>query len=339
MMHRTFRTISATLRALLLATALGVCHSAMASSLTFALFGDVYMTPEHQGYLKGMLADMAAKGSDLAISTGGLKPADQNCNDKNLLAAYPVFAAAPLPTFYVPGDAEWLLCGKSANGNFSPEERLNLLRKTFYQSDRSLGQPSLPVIRQADYPEHMRWQTGPALFITLSSPNDINFDRKNTAAALSIQNRLDAVSEWIKEAYSEARKQDISMLVMVMPREVNFDAAEPKADVKAEGTKNLLADLIRSETIGFPGQVLMVHGGNGVHRIDQPITNPDNELPLQNFTRVETYGALQQGWVQVRIERNKKSGDDPVHRTEFHFESFPWPPLDMGTEEDTKTVN
>lgn len=336
MMHRAFQTIGTLIKALLLACTLGLSHSVWASSLTFALFGDVYMTPEHQGYLKGMLADMASKGSDLAISTGGLKPADQSCQDKNLLAAYPVFAAAPLPLFYVPGDAEWLLCGKSANGNYAPEERLNLLRKTFYQSDRSLGQKSLPLIRQADYPEHMRWQSGPALFITLSSPADIRFDRKNAEAAQSVQNRTDAVISWIKEAYSEARKQDISMLVMVMPREVNFDAVDPKA----QGDKNLLADLIRSETTEFPGQVLMVHGGNGVHRIDQPITNPDNELPLQNFTRVETYGALQQGWVQVRIERNKKSGDDPVHRTEFHFESFPWPPLDMETEEEvSKTAS
>jgi len=338
MMQRTCRTIRATIKAAVLAAALSCSHSVFASNLTFALFGDVYMTPEHQGYLKGMLADMAAKGSALAISTGGLKPADQNCKDTNLLAAYPVFAAAPLPTFYVPGDAEWLLCGKSVTGNFTPEERLNLLRKTFYQSDRSLGQPNLPLIRQADYPEHMRWQSGPALFITLSSPNNISVDRKDVAGTESVENRTSAVEAWIKEAFSEARKQDISMLVMVMPHQVVFDA--PDADSKAPPDKQLLANLIRSETFGFPGQVLMVHGGNGVHRIDHPLLNPDNQLPIQNFTRVETYGALQQGWVQVKIERNKKSGDDPVHRTEFLFESYPWPPLDMKDDEgDPQTAN
>ena len=328
MMHRLYRT-------LLLTLVLAFGHNACASSLSFGLFGDVYMTPEHQGYLKGMLADMAAKGSDLAISTGGLKPADQNCQDKHLLAAYPIFAAAPLPTFYVPGDAEWILCGKSGNGNFTPEERLNLLRKTFYQSDRSLGQPSLPLLRQAEYPEHMRWQSGPAIFITLSSPDDIIVNRKNATAVESVESRTNAVAAWIKDAFEEARKQEIHMLVMVMPQEVNFDTTENTAN----GSKPLLINLIRSETIAFQGQVLMVHGGNGVHRIDHPLSNPDNpELPLQNFTRVETYGALQQGWVQVKIERNKKSGDDPVHRTEFVFESFPWPPLDMGTGEETPST-
>ena len=314
-----------------LLVSLAFSQTASASSLVFALFGDVYMTPQHQGYLKGMLDDMARKGSELAISTGGIKPADQGCQDKNLLATYPVFAAAPLPTFYVPGDADWAICGQTAGGNFVPEERLNLLRKTFYQSDLSLGEPQLPLVRQADYPEHMRWRSGPALFISLNVPGSHSKETKPAEDAQSLQHRTDAVLSWIKAAYSEARQQEISMLVMVMHGDPDLSAPE----AASTQPRAPMTDLLRSETEGFPGQVLLVHGGNGVHRIDHPLTNQSNEMPLQNFTRVETYSALQQGWVQVRIERNKKSGDDPVDRTEFLFESFPWPPLDMGTEEET----
>lgn len=303
---------------------------ATASNLVFALFGDVYMTPEHQGYLKGMLDDMASKGSELAISTGGIKPADQSCQDKTLLATYPIFAAAPLPTFYVPGDADWAQCGQAASGGFVPEERLNLLRKTFYQSDRSLGEPQLPLVRQTGYPEHMRWRSGPALFISLNVPGPSIKGSKSSEDAQSLQNRTHAVLSWIKEAYAEARQQDISMLVMVMHADPNLSTSETANALPSSP----LSDLLKSETEEFPGQVLLVHGGSGVHRIDHPLMNQNNELPLQNFTRVETYSALQQGWVQVRIERNKKAGDDPVHRTEFLFESFPWPPLDLGGEEE-----
>ena len=319
-----------TLLLLPILVSLAFSQPATASSLVFALFGDVYMTPEHQGYLKGMLDDMANKGSELAISTGGIKPADQGCQDKNLLATYPVFAAAPLPTFYVPGDADWALCGQSAGGNFVPEERLNLLRKTFYQSDRSLGEPQLPLVRQADYPEHMRWRSGPALFISLNVPGSNIKGTKPAEDAQSLQNRTNAVLSWIKEAYSEARQHEISMLVMVMHGDPDLSTPEASPPLP----RSVMTDLLKSETEKFPGQVLLVHGGNGVHRIDHPLTNPSNELPLQNFTRVETYSALQQGWVQVRIERNKKAGDDPVHRTEFLFESFPWPPLNMDSEEE-----
>ena len=334
MLHGLSRSLSLYIKAAVLSVALFTCQASFASNLVFALFGDVYISADHKNYLKGMLADMAAKGSDLAISTGGIKPANQNCQDKNLLATYPLFAAAPLPTFYIPGDAEWTLCNKNANGSFEPEERLNLLRKTFYQSDRSLGQPSLPLTRQADYPEHMRWQSGPALFVTLSMPEAVNPDQKTGAPKASDENRVNAANEWATAAFADARKQDISMLVMIMPREPGFDTA----DANTQATKSALTELLLQESKSFPGQILLVHGGNGVHRIDQPLINPENNLPVQNFTRVETYGALQQGWVQVRIERNKKSGDDPVNRTEFLFESFPWPPLDMGDEEEPVTT-
>ena len=314
------------------AITIGLCfsHSAWGSSLTFALFGDVYMTAEHQGYLKGMLNDMAAKNSALAISTGGIKPVDQGCQDKNLLAAYPVFAQAPLPTFYVPGDAEWAQCNQNNSGNFVPEERLNLLRKNFYQSDRSLGQPSLPLTRQPNYPEHMRWTSGPALFVSINIAGNNNLWTKKTQDTAEYQNRNAAAEAWLTAAFVEARKQELTMLVIVMHGDPAFNSGQ---DDIPKGYQALHA-ILKAESETFPGQVLLVHGGNGVHRIDHPLVD-HNHLPLQNFTRVETYGDMQQGWVQVRIERNKKGDDDPVHRTEFLFESFPWPPLNMGGEEDS----
>lgn len=297
-----------------------------AASLSFALFGDVYMTPEHQGYLKGMLDDMAQKNEALAIFTGGLKPAEQGCQDSHLLAAYPIFAKAPLPTIYVPGDAEWALCAK-----FAPEERLNLLRKTYYQTDRSLGEPSLPLLRQPEYPELMRWQSGPALFVTLSITGDNNLWGNKNEAGAGFNERSAADLAWLGDAFAKARESEISMLVIVMYGDPEFD--QPGVSEPSRGYVPLLNKL-KSETETFPGQVLLVHGGGGVHRIDHPLINPANSLPYQNFTRVGTYGALQQGWVEVRVERNSKAGDDPVRRTEFKFESFPWPPLSLDEPTD-----
>ncbi len=294
---------------------------ALAELLSFGLLGDVYMTREHEGYLKGMLDDMADKNESLAIFTGGIKSAEQGCQDSTLLAAYPVFAKAPLPTFYVPGDADWLLCAK-----FAPEERLNLLRKTYYQSDRSLGDPSLPLSRQAAHPELMRWESGPALFVTLSVTGSNNHRGDNEDASSEFTERSTANLAWLSAAFAKAVESQISMLVIVMYGDPEF--AQPGVSEPSRGYVSLL-DLLKTETATFPGQVLLVHGGGGVHRIDHPLINPANNLPYQNFTRVETYGALQQGWVEVRIERNDKAGNDPVRRTEFKFESFPWPPLSL----------
>ena len=292
--------------------------AAHAASLNFALFGDVHMTADHQGYLKGMLDDMARRREDLAIFTGGVKPVEQGCQDTNLLTAYPVFATSPLPTFYVPGDAEWASCTQ-----FAPEERLNLLRKTFYPKNRSLGDPSLPLTRQADYPEMMRWETGPALFVTLNIAGANNRWGPKAEASAEFQSRNAAGLVWLHDAFQLARDHDAHVVIIVMHGDPEFD--NPGVSESSKGYK-LLLEQLKSETGNFSGQVLLVHGGSGVHRIDHPLLNASN-LPYQNFTRVATYGASQQGWVQVLVEKNDKTGSDPVNRVTFRFESFPWPPL------------
>jgi len=321
--------------AIALSTGLLLMPPAMAANLRFALFGDVYMTPEHQGYLKGMLADMADKNAALAIFTGGLKPADQGCQDAHLIAAYPIFAQAPLPTFYVPGDAEWALCSK-----FAPTDRLALLRKTYYQRSTSLGDPSLPLSRQPDYPELMRWEfesgmaDQPAIFVTLNVTGNNNLWGDNTEASSEFRHRNAASLAWLEDAFRIAAEKSISMLVIVMHGDPEFDNT---GDAEASKGYQPLIEQLRRATAQFKGQVLLVHGGSGIHRIDHPLINPQNDLPYQNFTRVETYGALQQGWVEVSIAKNKLGGDDPVTRTEFRFESFPWPPLSDDIDPETTT--
>ncbi len=312
----------------LLCACLLLSAPAFSAPLKFALFGDVYMTGEHQGYLKGMLDDMARKNDALAIFTGGLKPIEQECQDNVLLAAYPVLASAPLPTIYVPGDAEWTRCTKLA-----PEDRLNLLRKTYYQNERSLGETSIVLTRQAQYPELMRWQRDAALFVSLNVTGDNNHWGNKAEGSSEYQSRNSANLDWLREAFQTAREGGIGMLVIVMHGDPEFD--NPGISEAAKGYRALL-DLLQSETASFPGQVLLVHGGNGVHRIDHPLLDA-NGLPLQNFTRVGTYGALQQGWVEVRVEKNTQA-DNPVNQTELRFESFPWPPLSHDSPDDQSTT-
>lgn len=320
-------TRTRTLRLALFVTALSLMLplQARSATLSFGLFGDVYMTTAHQGYLKGMLDDMADKNEALAIFTGGIKPAEQGCQDNHLLVAYPVFAQAKLPTFYIPGDADWALCAK-----YAPEDRLNLLRKTYYQSDRSLGDPSLPLSRETNYPELMRWQTGPAVFVTLNVTGNNNRWGNKAESTDEFQARNSAGMAWLQDAFTRTRQEELDILVIVMYADPVFEQSSGKDVLK--GYQPLL-DLLKTEVSSFKGQVLLVHGGSGVHRIDNPLLN-DSNLPYQNFTRVETYGAMQQGWVQVEVVNHKKTGNDGVSRTEFRFESFPWPPLTLDGNED-----
>jgi hypothetical protein len=68
---------------------------------------------------------------------------------------------------------------------------------------------------------------------------------------------------------------------------------------------------LRTQTLAFPGQVVLVHGDSHYFKVDKPI-RLDSGKVLGNFTRVETFGAASTDWVQATI--------DPKSRNLFRFE-------------------
>ena len=51
----------------------------------------------------------------------------------------------------------------------------------------------------------------------------------------------------------------------------------------------------------FPGEVLLIHGDTHDYRLDQPLTD-DRGAVLENFTRLETFGSPDIGWVRVVVD-------------------------------------
>jgi hypothetical protein len=60
-------------------------------------------------------------------------------------------------------------------------------------------------------------------------------------------------------------------------------------------------DALRDETIGFHGQVALVHGDSHYFKVDKPLNGPGGGV-LANFTRVETFGARNTHWVSATID-------------------------------------
>ncbi len=53
---------------------------------------------------------------------------------------------------------------------------------------------------------------------------------------------------------------------------------------------------------GFEGPVLFIHGDTHRQRVDQPLRDRETGDPLLNFTRLETYGSPDIGWVRVVVD-------------------------------------
>jgi hypothetical protein len=62
----------------------------------------------------------------------------------------------------------------------------------------------------------------------------------------------------------------------------------------------LLATLAR-ETLGFDGEVLLVHGDTHRFRVDSPLRDPATGAPVTNFTRAEVFGSPGMNWVRIRV--------------------------------------
>ena len=67
-----------------------------------------------------------------------------------------------------------------------------------------------------------------------------------------------------------------------------------------ETVDRFIAELAR-EAASFPGPVVAIHGDSHWQRIDQPLEDSVGR-PLRNFTRIETFGSPDIGWVDVVVD-------------------------------------
>jgi hypothetical protein len=226
-----------------------------------------------------------------------------------------LFNASRAPFVFVPGDNEWSDCNRVSNGAYDPLERLAFLRTLFWQRPESLGRKRIPLERQAGaYPEHSRFRLGPVLFVTLNLPGpDNNFGWQDEARA-EFRDRNPAVLGWLKESFALARREKLAGIVLLFQADPGFKRFAQ--GMPQRGFREFLENL-RRETLGFPGQVAVVHGDTHISRIDSPLLD-SNRKPVANFTRVETFGYPLMGWTRGIIDT-----DSPAL---FRFETYPWPP-------------
>lgn len=217
------------------------------------------------------------------------------------------------PVVYLPGDNEWTDCdrpstigGKVSDSN----DRLAYERALYYPTDRSLGQHTIAQIRQsAAYPENVRWTQGPVTYIGLNIPgSDNNFadGGKNGPAAqgqAEYAARNAANLDWLRAGFAAAKAAHSKGVMIV----IQADMWDPTATVTHFADTK--AELAR-QSIAFDGKVVLVNGDSHSFEIDKPLTDAAATnaagLPgpnvIENFTRVTTFGDVQNHWVSATID-------------------------------------
>ena len=90
-------------------------------------------------------------------------------------------------------------------------------------------------------------------------------------------------------------------VMVIWQADPNFNNEQHLADPRSWDAFADYVNALRQETMGFGGQVVLVHGDGHYFKIDKPINGPTDGV-LANFTRVETFGARNTHWVNARID-------------------------------------
>ncbi len=311
------------MRRRLLATLLVlIAGFAQAETWRFAVIGDIPYSAYERREMPRLLELIASEHPELIIHAGDIKLSSDPCTDELYLDRLALFNSSRVPFIYTPGDNEWADCRRVSAGHYDELERLNKLRSLFFAEPKSLGQRTVPVERQsAESPENLRWKLGPVLFLSLNVPGpNNNFGMGRTAKPEYLE-RTPHVIDWLKQGFALARREESAGIVIVMQGNPAFKHFA--AGLGHSGFRDLLEALLQ-ETLGFPGQVLLIHGDTHWHRIDKPLRDRASGRRVENFTRLETFGYPIMGWAKVIIDTESPSL--------FRFESHSYTPAPIAEQ-------
>ena len=278
----------------------------------FGLIGDFPYLPEQQREAERLLREMNREDLAFVAHDGDIKSGSTACTNDVYRREYRRFEGSQNPFVFTPGDNEWTDCHRLPNP--TPEEadplnRLDLLRRTFFSDNRSLGREEIPLVRQGDdYPENARWNRGGVTFATIHVVGSNN--NRPTTEAPTIGNeeewraRNAASIAWLRGAFRAAERRDSAAVMLVIQANIFEEDTDQPSGFTA------FKEALRQETIAFGKPVVLVHGDSHYFRVDKPLyaEEGNEETRVLNFTRVETFGEYDVHWVRGTVD----TGDDEV---------------------------
>jgi hypothetical protein len=272
-----------------------------AAPYEIALIGDMPYGDVGRAQFHNVIAEINHSRIAFTAFDGDIKNGSERCDQWQYDLATKNFGAFRQPLIYVPGDNEWTDCDRVSNGGYDANERLALVRRTFFGTPFSLGERTLRLTRQsAQYPENLSWTYGRVTYAGLNIPGSDNnapqFDstgRQIDGDQAEYTARNAANLTWLDQTFAAAKADHSAAVVIVIQADM-WSAGDPTAHFT--DTKRELARL----SIGFPGQVVLINGDSHFLQIDKPLTDANNTV-IQNFTRVQTFGSAQNHWVTATV--------------------------------------
>jgi hypothetical protein len=312
-------------------------NAAASYRFSIALIGDMPYDAKGQAQTPAVINDINASNSRIVLFDGDtMSGKGDKCED----AAYTriktdFFDKFAKPIFYSVGDNEWVDCDRAVKGGFDPNNRLALVRSTYFQkadgSYINLGTPlsRIGVEHDAKYPEMQMFTYNGITFILPHIPGSANnsavatptfktYNDKATDGDDAEYKARDAANvAWINKGFAKA-KADGSVGVIVVAQ-ANMDWEGYLRDLAAPNNENTAAyaavkQALLTNTIKFGKPVLLQNGDEHWYQVDMPMNETAGKLVekdkgslVENFTRVQTFGSGFNHWVELVVDPHSKN--------------------------------
>lgn len=279
---------------------------ANAQTFKFVALGDMpYNIPNDYPRYERLIQYINSLNPAFTIFVGDTKSGSTPCSDDYNLIVQDYFNKFNDPLMYTPGDNEWTDCHRILAGSYDPIERLQVLRKTFFNTEYSLGKNPKAIVRQADvnsqfskFVENSLWMKNGFLFVNLHITGSNNNNERDDRSRKEYRERNEATLSWINHAFRLAMAKNYEAIVFSYQADMFYSknqGVDPESGYR--DTLKLLS--LKSESFKKP--VLLIHGDSHRLIIDQPLKTPDQKNTLENVMRLEVMGANELQAVEVQV--------------------------------------
>lgn len=264
-----------------------------------------YTIPDDYIRYERLIKEINSIHPSFSIFVGDTKSGSSECSDQQNQIAKEYFNQFKSPLIYSIGDNEWTDCHRLAAGSYDPLERLSSLRKTFFNTNKSLGKNPIELVRQADidrqhpkFVENSYWVKNDYLFVNLHIPgSNNNFERDDKSIA-EYRERNQANIDWIRQAFATAAAKNYKAIIFAFQADIFYS---PKQFIDEESGYRDTLHTFSQFAEAFKKPVLLIHGDSHQLIIDQPLKTINRKHTLENVIRLQVMGAEQVQAVEIQV--------------------------------------
>jgi predicted phosphodiesterase len=264
---------------------------------TIVAFGDMpYRVPNDYPKFERVIKTLNKENPSFIVHVGDFKSGSSQCSNEYFERMKTYFETIEPPFIYTPGDNEWTDCNRKAAGEYDPNERLALLRKMFFGSDKSFGKKKINLLSQAKsigfekYVENNLWNYGGLQFATIHLVGSNN-NFKESGDNQEFIEREKANLVWLEQVFAAAK--DKKGLMLFTQADMFYNDRKP-----SKGFEKIV-EKITELTQKYGKQVFLVNGDSHRFITDKPILINNQKATLMNFTRIQVFGDAEMAAIKI----------------------------------------